>query len=86
MFKRPTVRYGATPEPETPYQRAGQVSDEIGSARVQAKNCRLALFGMLALSGGLAAGSSGNRRVTPWVVEVDIEEMRPTRSAATAQA
>ena len=44
----PTVRYGATPEPETPYQRAGQVWDErIGSARVQAKNWRLAFFGTL---------------------------------------
>ena len=57
MFRRPTVRYGKTPEPETPYQRAGQVWDErIGSARVQARNWRLAFFGMLTLSGGLAAG------------------------------
>ena len=53
MFKRPTVRYGRTPEPETPYQRAAQVwDDRIGSARVQAKNWRLAFFGTLALSGG----------------------------------
>src|SRR6202046_5805454 len=57
MFQRPTVRYGKTPEPETPYQRAGQVWDErIGSARVQAKNWRLAFFAALALSGGLAGG------------------------------
>jgi type IV secretory pathway TrbF-like protein len=28
MFRRPAVRYGKTPEPETPYQRAGQVWDE----------------------------------------------------------
>jgi type IV secretion system protein VirB5 len=75
MFKRPSVRYGATPQPETPYQRAGQVWDErIGSARVQAKNWRLACFGMLVLSGGLAAGlvwQSARGTVTPWVVEVD---------------
>ena len=75
MFKRPSVRYGATPEPETPYQRAGQVWDErIGSARVQAKNWRLAFFGMLALSGGLAGGlvwQSARGTVVPWVVEVD---------------
>ena len=52
MFRRSTVRYGKTPEPETPYQKAGQVWDErIGSARVQAKNWRLAFFGALALSG-----------------------------------
>src|SRR5579872_5346031 len=75
MFKRSTVRYGKTPEPETPYQRAGQVWDErIGSARVQAKNWRLAFFGALALSGGLAGGlvwQSARGTVTPWVVQVD---------------
>jgi type IV secretion system protein VirB5 len=75
MFRRPIVRYGATPAPETPYQRAGQVWDErIGSARVQAKNWRLAFFATLALSGGLAAGlvwQSVRGTVTPWVVQVD---------------
>ena len=75
MFRRPTVRYGATPEPETPYQRAGQVWDErIGSARVQAKNWRLAFFAMLTLSSGLASGlvwQSARGTVTPWVVQVD---------------
>jgi type IV secretion system protein TrbF len=75
MFRRPTVRYGATPEPETPYQRAGQAWDErIGSARVQAKNWRLAFFGTLAISGGLAAGlvwQSARGTVTPWVVQID---------------
>ena len=49
MFKRPSIRYGTSPEPETPYQRAGQAWDErIGSARVQARNWRLAFFGALA--------------------------------------
>jgi type IV secretion system protein TrbF len=75
MFRRPTVRYGRTPEPETPYQRAGQVWDErIGSARVQAKNWRFAFFATLALSGGLAAGlvwQSVRGTVTPWVVQID---------------
>ena len=55
MFKRPSVRYGRTPEPETPYQRAGQVWDErIGAARVQAKNWRLMAFGSLILSASFA--------------------------------
>src|SRR5262249_24376368 len=37
-FKRSTLRYGETPEPVTPYQKAAQVWDErIGSARVQAQ-------------------------------------------------
>ena len=75
MFRRSTVRYGATPEPETPYQRAGQAWDErIGSARVQAKNWRLMAFGCLMLSGGLASGlvwQSLRGTVTPWVVQVD---------------
>ena len=39
MFKRPSVHYGRTPAPVTPYQKAAQVwDDRIGSARVQAKN------------------------------------------------
>ena len=75
MFRRPSVRYGVTPEPETPYQRAGQVwDDRIGSARVQAQNWRLAFFGTLALSGALAAGliwQSTRGTVTPWVVQID---------------
>lgn len=75
MFRRHTVRYGTTPEPETPYQRAGQAWDErIGSARVQAKNWRLAFFGALLMSGGLAAAlvwQSARGTVTPWVVQVD---------------
>lgn len=86
MFRRSTVRYGQTPEPETPYQRAGQAwDDRIGSARVQAKNWRLAFFGALALSGGLAAGlvfQSARGTVTPWVVQVD----RLGRAQAVAPA
>ncbi len=75
MFRRPNVRYGKTPAPETPYQRAGQVwDDRIGSARVQLKNWRLAFFGSLLVSGGLAAGlvwQSAHGTITPWVVQVD---------------
>jgi type IV secretion system protein TrbF len=75
LFKRTLQRYGRTPEPATPYQRAGQLWDErIGSARVQAKNWRLMAFGCLTLSIGLAAGvvwQSVQSRVTPYVVEVD---------------
>jgi type IV secretory pathway TrbF-like protein len=75
LFKRPATHYGKTPEPETPYQRAGQVWDErIGSARVQAKNWRLMAFGSLILSAGLAAAlvwQSARGTITPWVVQVD---------------
>ena len=74
-FKRAVQRYGRTPEPETPYQRAGQLWDErIGSARAQAKNWRLMAFGGLFLTTGLSAGlvwQSMQSRVVPYVVEVD---------------
>ena len=54
MFRRPHQHYGKSPEPVTPYQRAAQIwDDRIGSARIQAKNWRLAFFGCLALSGGV---------------------------------
>ena len=75
MFRRPSIRYGKTPVPETPYQRAAQVWDNrIGSARVQAKNWRLACFGALGLSTVLASGiiwQGARGSIVPWVVQVD---------------
>ena len=74
-WKRPVQRYGQTPEPETPYQRAGQLWDErIGSARVQARNWRLMAFGGLFLTTGLSGAlvwQSMQSRVVPYVVAVD---------------
>ncbi len=88
MFRRPTVRYGKTPAPETPYQRAGQVWDKrIGAARVQARNWRLAFFGALALSGALTGGllwQSARGTITPWVVEVDALGQAQAIAPATA--
>jgi type IV secretion system protein VirB5 len=88
MFRRASVRYGRTPEPETPYQRAAQAWDErIGSARVQAKNWRLMAFGSLLLSCGLAAGlvwQSTHGTVVPWVVQVD--QLGEARAIAPATA
>ncbi|MFT9089932.1 MAG: conjugal transfer protein TrbF [Gluconacetobacter sp.] len=75
MFRRPTVRYGRTPEPVTPYQKAAQIWDErIGAARVQARNWRLMAFGSLLLSCGLGGGliwQSARGTIVPWVVQVD---------------
>ena len=74
-FKRPTLRYGDTPEPVTPYQKAAQVWDErLGAARVQAHNWRLMALGSLVLSLLLAAlllwiGRSAS--TVPYIVEVD---------------
>ena len=74
-LRRPSVRYGRTPEPETPYQRAAQAWDErIGSARVQARNWRLMALGELFLIAGLAAAlvwQSARGTIVPWVVQVD---------------
>lgn len=88
MFRRPSIRYGKTPQAETPYQRASQVwDDRIGSARVQAHNWRLAFFGTLGLSCALTAaivwqGARGT--VVPWVVEVD--KLGEARALAPADA
>ncbi|AMG76568.1 conjugal transfer protein TrbF [Sphingopyxis granuli] len=88
MFKRPSTRYGKTPQPETPYQRAGQAwDDRIGSARVQARNWRLAFFATLALSGGLAIGlviQGARGTIVPWVVEVD--KLGEAQTVAPAEA
>jgi type IV secretion system protein TrbF len=88
MFRRPSVRYGRTPEPETPYQKAAQAWDErIGSARVQARNWRLMAFLSLVLSAGLASGliwQSARGTVTPWVVQVD--KLGGAQAVAPAEA
>ena len=87
LFKRAVQRYGRTPTPETPYQRAGQLWDErIGSARVQARNWRLMAFGCLGLTSALSGGllwQSLQSRVVPYVVEVDrLGEARAVEPAA----
>ncbi|KRR13323.1 conjugal transfer protein TrbF [Bradyrhizobium jicamae] len=88
-FQRVSVRYGETPEPVTPYQKAARIWDErLGSARVQASNWRLAALAATALSGILGLtllvliGRSG---VVPYVVEVDrLGEVRAVGPALEA--
>jgi type IV secretion system protein VirB5 len=74
-FRRSGTHYGETQEPVTPYQKAAQLwDDRMGSARVQARNWRMAAFLSLGLSLALAGGlvwQSGRSTITPWVVEVD---------------
>lgn len=86
FFKRPVQRYGKTPVPVTPHQKAGQLWDErIGSLRVQARNWRLMALGCLALATGLSGGlvwQSMQSRVMPYVVEVD--RFGETRAVASA--
>jgi type IV secretion system protein VirB5 len=79
-FTRILHRYGQTREPETPYQKAGQIWDErIGSSTAQARNWRLMAFGILVLAFGLAGDRiyhSGQSQVTPYVVEVHDDEVK----------
>lgn len=88
LFKRAVQRYGRSPIPETPFQRAGQLWDErIGSARVQARNWRLMAFGCLGLATALSGGllwQSLQSRVVPYVVEVD--RLGEPRAVTTAEA
>ena len=88
IFKRSIQRYGRTPLPETPYQRAGQLWDErIGSARVQARNWRYMAFGGLLLSSAMSTAliwQSLQSRVTPYVVEVD--RLGQARAVSPAEA
>jgi len=88
MFKRPSIRYAKTPQPETPYQRARQVWDErIGSARVQARSWRYACFGALGLSAALTGWivwQNARGTIVPWVVEVD--KLGEARVVAPADA
>ena len=87
-FKRTLQRYGQTGEPETPYQKAGQLWDErIGAARVQAKNWRLMAFGGLVLTTGLSSAlvwQSLQSRVIPYVVAVD--KLGQAQAMAPAEA
>lgn len=88
IFKRSVQRYGRTPLPETPFQRAGQLWDErIGSARVQARNWRYIAFGGLTLSSAMSMAliwQSLQSRVTPYVVEVD--RLGEARAVTAAEA
>ncbi|MEM7730165.1 MAG: conjugal transfer protein TrbF [Pseudomonadota bacterium] len=75
IWKRSQSTYGRTPVPVTPYQKAAQVWDErLGSARVQARNWRIAALLSILLSAGLSGGlmwQATQSLVTPYVVEID---------------
>lgn len=87
-FQRVSVRYGQTPEPVTPYQKAAQVWDErLGSARVQASNWRLAALACIGLSCALGLTiftQIARSGVVPYVVEVD--RLGEVRAVGPAEA
>ena len=89
IWKRQTNAYGETPEPVTPYQRAQQAwDDRIGSARVQAKNWRLAALIALGMCFVLTCGllwRSTQSYVTPYVIELTTAGAVRTVGPADAQ-
>ncbi len=88
-FRRAAVRYSDTPQPETPYQRVGQVWDErLGASRTQARNWRLMALASLGLSMLMGTGlvwQAGRSSITPYVVEVDKQgDVRAVGAASEA--
>lgn len=86
IFKRTRNRYGDTPQPVTPYQKAAQVWDtRMGDALVRARNWRLMAFGSLGLSLILSGGviwQAGQSKIIPYVVELEAQgSARAVRSA-----
>ncbi len=74
-FRRSSVRYGDTPAPVTPYQRAAQVWDEReGGKRREVRAWRLAFGGVLCVL-AVTAFDNARRRfssaVVPWIVHAD---------------
>jgi type IV secretion system protein TrbF len=78
-FKQPTESYKPGEAPVTPYQKAAEEWDNrIGTARVQAKNWRLAALLAILLAMILAGGlifQSAKSSVTPYVVQMNNDGM-----------
>ena len=88
MFRRPEIRYGATPEPDTPYRRARQAwDDRLGHLAVTGRRVwTLALIegGVIAVLAAALVWQGARGQVVPWVVEVDRFGEARTVGPATA--
>ena len=75
MFKRPEIRYGATPEPDTPFRRARQAWDDregrLAVTGRKAWTVALMQGGVIVLLAGALVWQGARGHVVPWVVEVD---------------
>lgn len=89
LFKRAESKYGDSAPKNSPYARAAQEwDDRIGSARVQAKNWRLACFAALGITGVSVASNvylATSTRVATYVVPVT-EYGKPGKIVAAEQA
>jgi len=74
-WKRASNKFGKTPVPVTPYQKAGQVEDRrLGRANARGNRWCLAFCGAMGLAGLSTSGliyQSAQASIVPWVVEVD---------------
>ena len=74
-WKRASNRFGKTPVPVTPYQKAGQIEDRrLGRANARGNRWCLAFcaaMGLAALSTSGLIYQSAQASIVPWVVEVD---------------
>ena len=74
-WKRASNRFGKTPVPVTPYQKAGQIEDRrLGRANARGNGWCLAFcaaMGLAALSTSGLIYQSAQASIVPWVVEVD---------------
>ncbi|MDR6624449.1 conjugal transfer protein TrbF [Caulobacter segnis] len=88
MFRRPEIRYGTTPEPDTPYRRARQVwDDREGRLAVTGRRAwavALVQGGVIAALAGALVWQGARGHVVPWVVEVDRFGEARTVGPATA--
>lgn len=88
MFRRPSIRYGQTPEVETPYRRARQVwDDRVGEIAVTSRRIWALAMGeaaVIAVLAGALVWTTARGDVVPWVVEVD--RLGEARAIAPAQA
>ena len=74
-WKRASNRFGKTPVPVTPYQKAGQIEDRrLGRANAHGYRWCLAFCAAMSLAALSTSGliyQSAQASIVPWVVEVD---------------
>jgi len=87
-WKRASNRFGKTPVPVTPYQKAGQIEDRrLGRANARGNRWCLAFFGAMGLAALSTSGliyQSAQASIVPWVVEVD--ETGAVKAAGPAES
>jgi len=87
-WKRASNRFGKTPLPVTPYQKAGQIEDRrLGRANARGNRWCLAFCGAMGLAALSTSGliyQSAQASIVPWVVEVD--ETGAVKAAGPAES